>query len=279
VQGERPVKPSAQPTLVRTQHLPPPAKTARWLRILAVGGPFFSVPPCITLCRCRPWCRGVHGRMADGICARGRSVCTVGCFTDGHGRAAVAARFLAVTLQAAAWRSCPTSPPAAAMVPGLCEELSPTRSLSCRLGPFAADPAASARPSTPSAAPADFRTEDARFRACSCSGLRCTFRVPHSYPASAGGRRTRQQTDRSVAELLRARRTRSAVNAWRRARRSPITSARFLRRCGAVPARRSPIRCASTARARSGHAAYCSSRLAWIAEAPVRTWPALPYPH
>ncbi len=29
---ERAVKPSAQPTLVRTQHLPPPAKTARWLR-------------------------------------------------------------------------------------------------------------------------------------------------------------------------------------------------------------------------------------------------------
>ena len=27
--GERSVKPSAQPTLVRTQHLPPPAKTAR----------------------------------------------------------------------------------------------------------------------------------------------------------------------------------------------------------------------------------------------------------
>src|SRR6266496_2876485 len=31
-QRERSVKPSAQPTLVRTQHLPLPAKTARWLR-------------------------------------------------------------------------------------------------------------------------------------------------------------------------------------------------------------------------------------------------------
>ena len=30
--GERSVKPSAQPTLVRTQHLPPPAKMAPWLR-------------------------------------------------------------------------------------------------------------------------------------------------------------------------------------------------------------------------------------------------------
>jgi hypothetical protein len=43
------------------------------------------------LCRCRPWCRSVHGRMADGICALGRSVRTVGCFADGHGRAALAA--------------------------------------------------------------------------------------------------------------------------------------------------------------------------------------------
>ena len=31
-QRERSVKPSAQPTLVRTQHLPPPAETAPWLR-------------------------------------------------------------------------------------------------------------------------------------------------------------------------------------------------------------------------------------------------------
>ena len=30
--------------------------------------------------------------MADGICALGRSVRTVGCFTDVHGRGAVAAR-------------------------------------------------------------------------------------------------------------------------------------------------------------------------------------------
>ena len=65
-QRERSVKPSAQPTLVRTQHLPPPAKTARWLRILAAGGPFFSVPACVTLYRCRPSCFGVHGRIADG---------------------------------------------------------------------------------------------------------------------------------------------------------------------------------------------------------------------
>src|SRR5271170_4671470 len=43
-QRERSVKPSAQPTLVRTQHLPHPAKTARWLRILGYAGRFFAVP-------------------------------------------------------------------------------------------------------------------------------------------------------------------------------------------------------------------------------------------
>jgi hypothetical protein len=49
------------------------------------------VPPCVALSRCRPPCRGVHGRIADGVGVLGRSVRTVGCFTDGHGRAAPAA--------------------------------------------------------------------------------------------------------------------------------------------------------------------------------------------
>jgi len=49
IEGERSVKPSAQPTLVRTQHLPLPAETARLLRILARAGRFFSVPACVTL--------------------------------------------------------------------------------------------------------------------------------------------------------------------------------------------------------------------------------------
>src|SRR5690349_4766196 len=66
-QRERSVKPSAQPTLVRTQHLPPPAKTPRLLQILALAGRFFSVPACVTLSRCRPSCCGVHGRIADGV--------------------------------------------------------------------------------------------------------------------------------------------------------------------------------------------------------------------
>ena len=44
--------------------------------------------------------------MADGFCALERSVRTVGCFTDGHGRDAVAARSPVVTPKAAAFSSC-----------------------------------------------------------------------------------------------------------------------------------------------------------------------------
>jgi len=43
--------------------------------------------------------------MADGICARERSVRTVGVSTDGHGRGAVAARSSVVTPKAAAFSS------------------------------------------------------------------------------------------------------------------------------------------------------------------------------
>jgi hypothetical protein len=39
-----------------------------------LGGPFFSVPPCVTLSRCRSSCCAVHGRMADGV----RAARTVG---------------------------------------------------------------------------------------------------------------------------------------------------------------------------------------------------------
>ncbi len=49
---ERSVKPSAQPTLVRTQHLPPPAKTARWLRKRGPAGRFLLVTMCISVCHC-----------------------------------------------------------------------------------------------------------------------------------------------------------------------------------------------------------------------------------
>ena len=46
----RSVKPSAQPTLVRTQHLPPPAKTARLLRKRGPAGRFLLVTTCIRVC-------------------------------------------------------------------------------------------------------------------------------------------------------------------------------------------------------------------------------------
>ena len=73
---------------------PTPATTCEngpLARILGYAGRFFSVPWCVILSRCGPLCRGVHGRIADGIGALGRSVRTVGYFTDGHGRAMPAA--------------------------------------------------------------------------------------------------------------------------------------------------------------------------------------------
>jgi hypothetical protein len=45
----RAVKPSAQPTLVRTKHLPPPAKTAPWLRKRGPAGRFLLITLCISL--------------------------------------------------------------------------------------------------------------------------------------------------------------------------------------------------------------------------------------
>jgi hypothetical protein len=48
----RSVKPSAKPTLVRTQHLPPPAKIARELGFPGLAGLLVAVPPCFMVCRC-----------------------------------------------------------------------------------------------------------------------------------------------------------------------------------------------------------------------------------
>ena len=67
IKGERSVKPSAQPTLVRTQHLPLPAKTAPWLRKRGPAGRFVVVTPRIRVCHRASICRGVHGRIADGV--------------------------------------------------------------------------------------------------------------------------------------------------------------------------------------------------------------------
>ncbi len=80
-QRERSVKPSAQPTLVRTQHLPPPAKTARSLRKRGPAGRFLLVPPCVIVCRCRSWRSNRYGHIADSVRAEG-AVRGTACFAD-----------------------------------------------------------------------------------------------------------------------------------------------------------------------------------------------------
>ena len=88
-EGERSVKPSAQPTLVRTQHLPPPAETAPWLRKRARGAVFVLVTSRIRVCHCASRCRGVHGRIADVVradCAVGDTVGFPRTATDGPGK-------------------------------------------------------------------------------------------------------------------------------------------------------------------------------------------------
>ena len=78
---ERAVKPSAQPTLVRTQHLPPPAKTARSLRKRGPAGRFLLVPPCVIVCRCRSSRSDRYGHIADSVRAEG-AVRGTACFAD-----------------------------------------------------------------------------------------------------------------------------------------------------------------------------------------------------
>ena len=78
---ERTVKPSAQPTLVRTQHLPPPGKTARSLRKRGPAGRFLLITPCISLCH-RGSIRGSgYGHIADSVRAEG-AVRGTACFAD-----------------------------------------------------------------------------------------------------------------------------------------------------------------------------------------------------
>ena len=78
---ERSVKPSAQPTLVRTQHLPPPAKTARSLRKRGPAGRFLLVPPCVIVCRRRSSRSDRYGHIADSVRAEG-AVRGTACFAD-----------------------------------------------------------------------------------------------------------------------------------------------------------------------------------------------------
>ncbi len=67
---ERTVKPSAQPTLVRTQHLPPPAKTAPWLRKRRPAGRFLLVTPCIRVRHYGSMHGSVHVHMVYSVRAK-----------------------------------------------------------------------------------------------------------------------------------------------------------------------------------------------------------------
>jgi hypothetical protein len=64
---ERSVKPSAQPTLVRTQHLPHPGETAPGLRKRGPVGRFLLVTPCIRVCHRRSMRSSGYGHMADSV--------------------------------------------------------------------------------------------------------------------------------------------------------------------------------------------------------------------
>jgi hypothetical protein len=60
-------KPSAQPTLVRTQHLPLPAKTTRGLGFLRVRGPSGAVSPCVIVGQETSLHHDGYGHIADGF--------------------------------------------------------------------------------------------------------------------------------------------------------------------------------------------------------------------
>ena len=61
------VKPSAQPTLVRTQYLPPPAQMARELGISRPRGPSGLMSSCVIPGHQTPLHHAGYGHMADGI--------------------------------------------------------------------------------------------------------------------------------------------------------------------------------------------------------------------
>ena len=79
------VKPSAKPTLVRTQHLPLPAETARELGIPGLAGLLCLVPLCFVMCRCEPLRSSGYGHMADGFGAE-QAVHRTACSGVSNGR-------------------------------------------------------------------------------------------------------------------------------------------------------------------------------------------------
>src|SRR5215469_12032956 len=79
-QRERSVKPSAQPTQVRTLDLPPPAKTARDRGILRARGPSCVVSSSVIFGQEAPLHHAGYGHIADGFRAGGavhRTACFV----------------------------------------------------------------------------------------------------------------------------------------------------------------------------------------------------------
>ena len=69
-QRERSVKPSAKPTMVRTHHLPPPAKTVRTLRKRGPAGRFLLVTPCISVGHCGSMYGSVYVHMVYSVRAK-----------------------------------------------------------------------------------------------------------------------------------------------------------------------------------------------------------------
>ncbi len=72
--------------MVRTQHLPPPAKTARSLRKRGPAGRFLLVPPCVIVCRHRAWRSNRYGHMADSVRAEGAVRGTASCAVHASSR-------------------------------------------------------------------------------------------------------------------------------------------------------------------------------------------------
>ena len=66
-QDTRSVKPSAQPTLVRTQHLPPAVKTALLAAETRPGGPFLLVAACLIMCHRGSMHSSGYGHIADSV--------------------------------------------------------------------------------------------------------------------------------------------------------------------------------------------------------------------
>jgi hypothetical protein len=80
-QRERSVKPSAQPTLVRTQHLPHPGETACSLRKRGPAGRFLLVTACISVCHRGSMHSSGYGHIADSVRAE-RAVRITARFAD-----------------------------------------------------------------------------------------------------------------------------------------------------------------------------------------------------